>query len=356
MGVEITGAVVETTVTVTPTVETFYGGGGGGEMQTKSVSYTPSETAISDAVTPDEGYDGLSKVNVTVDAVSPYYIGSEIDRRSSSDMVVSGKTVRVPAGYYSVLAAKSVADGTEGTPTATKGAVSNHSVSVTPSVTNSAGYIAGGTKTGTPVTVSASELVSGDKSITANGNNIDVTDYATVSVNVSGGGGGATTIASGTWTSSGQGSFEISVGDDCPINNFAFFLWLDETENPVFAYNSTYKMGYFSYVHDSELGPYVAGSTTASYQNYDAASWSFVVDNSGTQTTYTRAAPSGQIVIRNNTTAQGSYNAPTIRKYSDSVKVYWSRANSSYVFPSGLKFKYRLIYFGSNYANESISI
>ncbi|MBQ6629325.1 MAG: hypothetical protein IJH65_11000 [Methanobrevibacter sp.] len=66
--------------------------------------------------------------------------------------------------------------------------MSNNSVSVTPSVTNTTGYITGSTKTGTAVTVSASELVSGNKSITSNGNNIDVTNYATVSVNVSGGG------------------------------------------------------------------------------------------------------------------------------------------------------------------------
>ena len=56
--------------------------------------------------------------------------------------------------------------GTEGTPTATKGTPSGGSVTVTPSVTNVAGYIAGGTQTGTPVTVSASELVSGTETIT----------------------------------------------------------------------------------------------------------------------------------------------------------------------------------------------
>lgn len=74
--------------------------------------------------------------------------------------------------------------GTAGTPTATKGTVSNHSVSVTPSVTNTTGYITGSTKTGTAVTVSASELVSGTKSITQNGTGIDVTAFASVDVNV----------------------------------------------------------------------------------------------------------------------------------------------------------------------------
>lgn len=76
--------------------------------------------------------------------------------------------------------------GTAGTPTATKGSVSNHSVTVTPSVTNSAGYIQGGTKTGNGVIVTANELASGNLPITANANNINVVGYATVSVNVPG--------------------------------------------------------------------------------------------------------------------------------------------------------------------------
>lgn len=83
--------------------------------------------------------------------------------------------------------------GTAGTPTATKDTVSNHSVSVTPSVTNTTGYITGSTKTGTAVTISASELVSGTLSITQNGI-ADVTNYASVDVNVSGGGGGSLQI------------------------------------------------------------------------------------------------------------------------------------------------------------------
>lgn len=71
--------------------------------------------------------------------------------------------------------------GTAGTPTATKGTVSNHSVSVTPSVTNTSGYITGGTKTGTAVSVTASELVSGTYTVSASGTH-DVTNYASASV------------------------------------------------------------------------------------------------------------------------------------------------------------------------------
>lgn len=108
-------------------------------------------------------------------------ITGNIASKSSSDLTASGATVTAPAGYYASNASKSVASGSAGTPTATKGTVTNHSVSVTPSVTNTTGYITGGTKTGTAVTVSASELVSGTKTISASGTT-DVTNYESVSV------------------------------------------------------------------------------------------------------------------------------------------------------------------------------
>lgn len=75
----------------------------------------------------------------------------------------------------------SMPNGTAGTPVATKGTVSNNSIAVIPSVTNTTGYITGGTKTGTAVTVTASELVSGTKSIMSSGTT-DVTNYANASV------------------------------------------------------------------------------------------------------------------------------------------------------------------------------
>jgi len=131
-----------------------------------------------DTVTPNSLLSGY-----TATAASGDKITGNIETKSSSDISVNGQTVTVPSGYYARQQTASVNSGTLNAPVATKGAVSNNSVQVTPSVTNTAGYISASTKTGTPVTVTASELVSGSQTINSN-NTYDVTNLEEVVVNV----------------------------------------------------------------------------------------------------------------------------------------------------------------------------
>lgn len=106
-----------------------------------------------------------------------------LQAKTNISPTTSSQTIRPDSGYdgLSSVQINAMPSGTAGTPSASKGTVSNHSISVTPSVTNTTGYITGGTKTGTAVTVSASELVSGSETKTANGT-YDVTNLASVTV------------------------------------------------------------------------------------------------------------------------------------------------------------------------------
>lgn len=152
----------------------------GDSINSEEIVINPSETE--QIITPSTGHNAISQV--TVNPISSTYIGTQITRNTQDSLSVSEATVTVPAGYYETSVSETIASGTAGTPVATKGIVNGNKISITPKVTNTTGYIVGETKTGTAVIVSASELVSGNKSITVNGTNIDVTNYKTVSVNV----------------------------------------------------------------------------------------------------------------------------------------------------------------------------
>ena len=172
--------------------------GANGLTLTKTVSVTPNVTTA--------GY--ISSGTAGNSSVS---LAANVPIRGNISLTELTGTITAPAGYYPNDASRTVTSGTAGTPTATKGTVANHSVAVTPSVTNTTGYITGDTKTGTAVTVSASELVSGNLDITENGEDIDVTNYATVSVDVAGSGPSG---QPGTWYQDEDGYIVIS---DYPV-------------------------------------------------------------------------------------------------------------------------------------------
>ena len=140
-------------------------GGGTPTLQTKSKTYTPTESQQTETVTADSGYDGLEEVDITVNAISDTYVGSAINRRDSTSLSASGATVSVPAGYYESAASKAVSSGSATAPATISGSSATmttgtntmtftKTISVTPVVT--AGYVSSGTAGNASVSLTAS--------------------------------------------------------------------------------------------------------------------------------------------------------------------------------------------------------
>lgn len=87
------------------------GSGGTPTLQAKT-NITPTESI--QTITYDNGYDGLSSVQIN--AISSNYIGSGIDQRDSTDLSAVADTVTAPAGYYSTAATYTMSSGSAATP------------------------------------------------------------------------------------------------------------------------------------------------------------------------------------------------------------------------------------------------
>lgn len=240
---------------------------------------------------------------------------------------------------YKPVVVNAMPAGTAGTPTATKGAVSNHSVSVTPSVTNSTGYISGGTKTGTAVTVSASELVSGSETKTANGT-YDVTNLAELVVNVS---GGTSNMVTGTFTPSTAGSVESLTipytGSGYPVMA-SVFPADGSYKSSTDIYNLIQQYAvveWYMSKANTALSPTYATSGGA---NYGCPAWVYK-SSASSATTYSRSsAMTTNTFSTSNPTAAG---ATCVRFYSATSMKYYV-ASTSYGLVKDTEYRYVILY------------
>lgn len=101
-----------------------------------------------------------------------------IPTKVAGDLTASGATVKVPAGYYASQVTKSVSSATQATPSVSI----DSSGKITATATQSAGYVAAGTKSGTKqlTTKAAATITPGTANKTAVGKNVYTTGVITV--------------------------------------------------------------------------------------------------------------------------------------------------------------------------------
>lgn len=130
----------------------------------QSKSATPTEAQQN--IVADTGYDGLS--SVTINAIDSSYVGSNVTRRSSTDLSASGSVVSVPSGYYAAAASKVVAAGAAVTPTTTITAKPTISLNSSTGVVSAA---AAASKSITPTVTSGYVSSGGSGTVTVSGSN-----------------------------------------------------------------------------------------------------------------------------------------------------------------------------------------
>lgn len=326
-----------------------------------SRTYTPSDQVQTETITatPGHGYNGIEEVSITVNAMPTGTAGTPFATKIKTGQntmqvrpavtnvsgyinggTIAGDPVTVDAyevvkGTYTVdssgtkdvtnYASASVPSGTEGTPTATKGSVSNHAVTVTPSVTNTTGFITGSTKTGTGVSVTAAELVSGTKQVSANGTDIDVTNYQKIDVAVPSG-GIRRTIAENTYSFSNPDDDGTKLVSDIFVTNGAIVL------------GNTYTVTFNNVEYTCVAGTSSSGDVGVGSLNYAFSDYPFFITsyqsgnryegwwavkrgNTGSKSIKVETVEESFFTAETlNVSANGTYNAPTGKVY-DSVVV-----------------------------------
>ena len=125
-------ATLNTTTTSYTIPSGYHNGSGKVSITTETKSVTP--TTSTQTITPTSG-KVLSSVSV----------GAIPNQKNANNITVSGSTVTIPSGYYSVAATKSISTATQATPSITV----NASGLITATATQTAGYVVAGTKSAT---------------------------------------------------------------------------------------------------------------------------------------------------------------------------------------------------------------
>lgn len=171
-----------------------------------------------------------------------------------------------------------------------------------------------------------------------------------------GGGSGATVIASGTFAGNNNYYITIPAGTKMPQTDFVFQFWADG--EAAFPYDSYYKFAAGALLALKDFAVYDLasdGSKSATGQ------LSVDVDNSGAVTAVSlRPIFLAYQTVRNSTigvtAALGQVTKAKIVRDADGFSVDIDVSNSAYRFTSGVSYNWRLLYFGSDPQNDIVEV
>lgn len=320
--------------------------GGGSNLQTKSKTYTPSETAQSETVRPDSGYDGLSSVDISVGAIPSNYVGSGIIRRDDDDMsgVVDDPyyVVSAPSGYYPNSAEYTLPLMTLPS-TADSSFSGTRKANILPSTSQRYLNIPAGYNP----TAQFYQIIGADiapLNVTQNGTydpaTYDVFGFGTVTVDVQ---GGASNFVTGTFTTGATAGYtNISIpytGSGYPImcvvviDGGAYHSgtsWYTSTQRYAVGQWTMTKSNMTAAPSYTTSGAQNQGVITAIYKNSTSSS-----------TSYTRTSAMNTNVFSSNNASNSAAN--TIKLHSGNVLSYYVNT-SSYGLHPNMTYRYFIVY------------
>lgn len=172
-----------------------------------------------------------------------------------------------------------------------------------------------------------------------------------------GGGGGLTTIASGTFVGSnntGAGGRQlISIGTKMARTDF--YMLVTTPNGTEIEYSSMRKIIWMYGLCFSFFGGYDLSSN--GNKSFIGSNYHINSNNSGTITERScdDLVMSGKQLF-NGAVAAFSPNTFQIRKQSDHFELYFGIGNTAYIFPSEITYNYEIVYFGTNPSTDIIEI